>query len=130
MITSHCDWSFEGVLMKLLEREHYRQHFFLNLGVSLLRMACIGDWLSLLKECSFETLLACVALYLSSMAMDRYTLSAPDFLVATARLLTQGVGSSTGAKIPCATYRLQVIFKCCRNSSRRGDDRSNTVINF
>ena len=39
------------------------------------------------------------------------TLSAPDFLVATAKLLTYGIGSSTGARIPCSTYRVSSSIK-------------------
>lgn len=34
-----------------------------------------------------------------------HTLRAPDFLVVTAKLITHGVGSSTGARISCSTYR-------------------------
>ena len=39
-----------------------------------------------------------------------HTLSAADFLVATAKLLTHGVSSSTGVRIPCSTYRFNSSF--------------------
>lgn len=39
-----------------------------------------------------------------------HTLNAPDFFEVMAKLLTQGVGSSTGARIPCSTKELSSSF--------------------
>ena len=39
-----------------------------------------------------------------------HTLSASNFLVATAKLLSHGVGSSTGVRIPGSTYRFNSSF--------------------
>ena len=50
------------------EREHDCQHLFFNLGVSCFSFSqgttCIGDWFSLLQQCSSKTLLTCITLYL------------------------------------------------------------------
>ena len=40
-----------------------------------------------------------------------HSLSAPDFSVATAKLLTHGIGSSTVVRIPLSMYRVNSAIK-------------------